>query len=540
MKKHLKLLLCLLTLACLLCVSVQAEEAEQPMVEETCSGIMQAGELLVWQESADVQSVQPDAQSVRADWEAAKQAVKDGLRKLEPEIGLYDCTIPMDRRQELYKEAINESPELFYVSAQYAATEKDGCIDTIYPRYLADGQSTATLSEADILAISRQQDDLEEKIAEILAPVDEKWTDLEKALYLHDYLATYAQYDLTYSIYDAYTILRTGRGVCQAYALAYELLMERAGVPCGTVSSRNLDHMWNIIRIDGDWYHVDVTWDDPVQDRPGRVRHEHFCNSDAKREELVKEYMANYSGWFFVQDWVYSLNVTANNTRFDSSYWADVDAAYVPINGTWYYLSYQDIGLMQTSDPKQRGTRKKMISTEWPDWDRPGWRWRGLFSGLSCYNSRLVYNTTKTVYSYDLVTGREQVLYTLTSEEQQVGDIYGSVVIGNQLNYTLLRTPNVETPVPVYSIQLDPYTTVAAGGYACYVKNGTLYLKRSGAQKGSVLAAWYDVNGKMLGMRLLNQQELTIPVPGAKTVKVFAVAETSYTPLCEATVLLAS
>lgn len=195
---------------------------------------------------------------------------------------------------------------------------------------------------------------------------------------------------------------------------------------------------------------------------------------------------------------------------------------------------------MQTGDPKQRGTLKKMISTEWPDWDRPGWRWRGLFSGLSCYNSGLVYNTTKTVYSYDPVTGREQVLYTLTSEEQQVGDIYGSVVIGNQLNYTLLRTPNVETPVPVYSIQLDPYTTVAAGGYAYYLKDGTLHLKRSGTQKGSVLAAWYDVNGKMLGMRLLNQQELTIPVPGAKTVKVFAVAETSYKPLCEATVLLAS
>lgn len=137
------------------------------------------------------------------------------------------------------------------------------------------------------------------------------------------------------------------------------------------------------------------------------------------------------------------------------------------------------------------------------------------------------------------MTGREQVLYTRTSEEQQTGYIYGSMVNGNVLQYVLAKRP-WQSDAKYVSIQLDPYTTVAAGGYACYVKNGTLYLKRSGAQKGSVLAAWYDVNGKMLGMRMLNQQELTIPVPGAKTVKVFAVAETSYKPLCEATVLLAS
>lgn len=539
MKKHLKLLLCLLTLACCLCVSVQAEEAEQPMVEETCSGIMQAGELPEWQESADVQSVQPDVQSVRADWEAAKQAVKDGLRKLEPEIGLYDCTIPMDRRQELYAEAINESPELFYVSAQYAATEKDGCIDTIYPRYLADGQSTATLSEADILAISRQRDDLEEKIAEILEPVDEKWTDLEKALYLHDYLATHAQYDLTYSIYDAYTILMTGKGVCMAYALAYKLLMGRVGAPCGTVASSNLNHMWNIIQIDGEWYHVDVTWDDPVADQIGRSRHLYFCFSDEKNKTIGGEnpHCSN--------DMIYEPKVAASSTKYDEYYWIDNNRAFAPVHEKWYYLKMDYEGrdpvywLMETENPEQPGTQKKRVTARWYVWENPYSFWRDFCSGLSIFNNKLIYNTQDTIYSYDPLTGKEQEIYTLTAEQQRTGYIYSSTVTGNVLQYILAQRPQQPDPV-YYSIQLDPYTTVAAGGYACYVKNGTLYLKRSGAQKGSVLAAWYDVNGKMLGMRLLNQQELTIPVSGAKTVKVFAVAETSYKPLCEATVLLAS
>lgn len=157
---------------------------------------------------------------------------------------------------------------------------------------------------------------------------------------------------------------------------------------------------------------------------------------------------------------------------------------------------------------------------------------------MSSYNGRLVYNTMDKIYSYDPETEQEQVLYTLTDEEKQIGDIYGSVVNGNLLQYVLLQRPS--RPETIYSIQISPYITVTEGGYAYYLKDGTLHLKRSGTETGSVIAAWYDGSGKLLGMRILNQQELDIPVPGAKTVKVFAVAETSYTPLCEATVLLAS
>lgn len=72
------------------------------------------------------------------------------------------------------------------------------------------------------------------------------------------------------------------------------------------------------------------------------------------------------------------------------------------------------------------------------------------------------------------------------------------------------------------------------------MKDGTLHLKRSGTETGSVIAAWYDGSGKLLGMRILNQQELDISVPGAKTVKIFAAAKGSYAPLCKAIELRAA
>ena len=94
-----------------------------------------------------------------------------------------------------------------------------------------------------------------------------------------------------------------------------------------------------------------------------------------------------------------------------------------------------------------------------------------------------------------------------------------------------------------YQEQYGPLTqtTVTEGGYAYYLKDGTLHLKRSGTETGSVIAAWYDGSGKLLGMRILNQQELDIPVPGAaKTVKIFAAAKGSYAPLCKAIELRAA
>ena len=96
------------------------------------------------------------------------------------------------------------------------------------------------------------------------------------------------------------------------------------------------------------------------------------------------------------------------------------------------------------------------------------------------------------------------------------------------------QTPNVDEPAPVRIYKLDPYTAVTAGGYSYYLDGKTLHLKRDGAQSGSVIAAWYATDGQLLGMRFLNEEELTANVFGAKTVKIFAAAQTGYRPLCEA------
>ena len=115
-------------------------------------------------------------------------------------------------------------------------------------------------------------------VAEVIRP---GMSEYDKAIALHDWLVLNAEYDLNYKYYYEYGVLLKGRGVCNSYALAYDLLGKRAGLKCHYIRSKT--HAWNVVRIDGKWYHLDCTWDDPVRSdgkfsgpRSGMEHHGYF------------------------------------------------------------------------------------------------------------------------------------------------------------------------------------------------------------------------------------------------------------------------
>ncbi len=62
--------------------------------------------------------------------------------------------------------------------------------------------------------------------------------------------------------HDATGVLLNGKGVCEAYASAYQLCLEILGVENYIMTSSDGAHVWNRVKLDGKWYHVDVTWND--------------------------------------------------------------------------------------------------------------------------------------------------------------------------------------------------------------------------------------------------------------------------------------
>ncbi len=105
-------------------------------------------------------------------------------------------------------------------------------------------------------------------------------TDYDKAKAVYDYLIDNYDYDWSLTKTKEYEMFKTGEGVCTAYSLAYKDIMQELGIPCLTVSSSEIAHMWNVVQIDGNWYNVDVSWGDIYTAEDESFRYSNFMKSD--------------------------------------------------------------------------------------------------------------------------------------------------------------------------------------------------------------------------------------------------------------------
>lgn len=125
-------------------------------------------------------------------------------------------------------------------------------------------------------------------------------TDFDKLLLAHDYIASHCAY---YNVedyygdnlsYSAYGVIINQKAVCQGYSFAYEAILSRLGFDDVLfVVSDSLNHVWNLVKLDGKWYNIDVTWDDPMQinydmNNPDMqlIRHNFFLISQEKNLAL--------------------------------------------------------------------------------------------------------------------------------------------------------------------------------------------------------------------------------------------------------------
>ena len=125
-----------------------------------------------------------------------------------------------------------------------------------------------------------------EKVNELVRACPSDGTDYEKALWFHDWLTEHAVYDNALSVYGPDGVLLRGYGVCDSYSKAFMLLCQAAGINCQRcIGTEEMNHAWNLLELDGEWFQVDVTWDDPViggvtSVKSGHENHDYFCATD--------------------------------------------------------------------------------------------------------------------------------------------------------------------------------------------------------------------------------------------------------------------
>lgn len=305
-------------------------------------------------------------------YEAMKEAICSGIQNKQANITItngLDRAITEEECVQLYFNTLFSYPELTYFAKttadfSYYSLNPGGTI-IFRPPYLATYDSDAYQRAVDAAANACFTDHM---------------TPLEKVVAAHDWIVLNCQYDpyiahdgpyttaggVTYgendNVYTSYGVFVDGNAVCQGYALAFKVLMDRAGIPCCYVS--NLSHAWNMVKLDGNWYHVDATWDDPVNisttgDFAGMVVRNNFL----KGETTFKE-----SNHMLYGPWTTEYGYEASTSDYSlPTGLADASntAAYL-IDGVFYLMSKDgQLNRYQISRDFDTGEPVALITSEY-------------------------------------------------------------------------------------------------------------------------------------------------------------------------------
>ncbi len=136
------------------------------------------------------------------------------------------------------------------------------------------------------------------KVDEIMKNVisSEDYDIKDKIKKIHNYIIDNTTYDkdrsdnkiVKYKSDNAYGVLIENYGLCGGYTDAMMLFLEKLNVPNYKIATEN--HIWNYVKIENDWYHLDLTWDDPIaNDGKNIIDDSYFLIDDNRLQELEKD-----------------------------------------------------------------------------------------------------------------------------------------------------------------------------------------------------------------------------------------------------------
>ena len=125
--------------------------------------------------------------------------------------------------------------------------------------------------------------------------ITDKMTDFEKEIKIIEWLVANCSYETgdNWERAMAYSCIVRGKAQCSGYADAFLQTAKLCGLDVRYI--HNSTHAWNLIKLDNDWYHVDVTWEDPINQNKygfGNLRNKYINLED---EQIIN--VASHKNW---------------------------------------------------------------------------------------------------------------------------------------------------------------------------------------------------------------------------------------------------
>ena len=267
----------------------------------------------------------------------------DNIKNLETDIDISEFNIDITRLNYLFQNCINkciqdDHPELFYVRYANLDTENSSTSSLKY---------TYDCTQDDVDAAFEL---IDSEVQNITSLINDNMSDYEKVLLVHDYIVNNYEYDTRlFSETERGQenrwldeMVKEKRGVCQGYTHLFKYVMDKIGIECQSVSATELQHIWNKVKINGEWYNIDLTFDDPVLEYrnlslqlPFQPYHSFFLLTD----DEIKQIDETQHAYWDTLCWDGTSSTVSAQTSYENNIVRSINGPIVFGNDSFYCIN---------------------------------------------------------------------------------------------------------------------------------------------------------------------------------------------------------
>ena len=317
------------------------------------------------------------------------QSILDG----EEHIDIQSLNMTKDEVSAWVEQFIWEHPIVaFCITSKGTTSTNDGLVFTIEFRY--DNKST----------IRSRYNYINTELDNIVSNINPDWSNIQKLLWINDYICDTFKYDIVSAYNSLDDFLSSGVGICEAYTNLFTALCQKIDIPVSYAYSNEINHIWNMVYIDHEWYHIDTTWNDSY-----KSRYEQFLISDNQRmQEIIDSNLA---------DAVTIVSPhNATSTEYDNAFWRyDIYGSFIHDKYASYYVD--DGTLYKVNLYSMSPIALTLLTTD--RWSAPGNQYYlQKFVDIEDGGDYIYFNTPSSVYRINKATFEKERVFTVTDNSQ--------------------------------------------------------------------------------------------------------------------------
>ena len=346
--------------------------------------------------------------------DAAEAYIADKIKKHQYSINLNQFNLSTSEFTTVFNRIRTEHPDLFFINSAYTTTIDGSTFSnvTFYSPYSAD-------------EISKMSKEYYSALANAMSCIDNSMSDIEKVIAINQHLSTTVKYaDSAENCQNnAYGALVAGETMCHGYTLAAKAMLDSCGIENNLQPNDIGNHIWNVVKINGAWYNLDITSNDTSTPRNGSIMgcfvYTYLLGSDNKFKENDQIPLS-------------STEVKCQSTIYDNAFWNNTNSniCYSSVTKQWYFVQQDSDGYsicslkFKNGIPETAAVIKKVSGNYRP--------------ALASFNGEIYLSLNGTsVAKLDEKTGMLTTVWKASSDQLKNGKIYALASFDGQLHYSI-------------------------------------------------------------------------------------------------------